>query len=222
MPTPIKPTKSVAPIGNHIGRVYSVVHMGVIDGEFKGVPNQIDKIRIGFELPNELHEFKEGEGEKPYVVSEEYSFMMGKKSNLRPIVEGIIGAQLKDEEAYSFEINDLMGRACMVNIIHNDNGYAKITATAPLPKGVEAPAAVNEPFYLDYEENWSEERFESLPAFIRDKMKTSHNYINKFRDEDEPPFPNEKHIELESLEDMDFSTGDTISSADDVIYDPKD
>lgn len=208
MPTASHTPRELTPAGNHIGRVYSVIHIGVIQGEYMGQPNEMDKIRIGFELPNETKVFKEGEEPKPYSISEEYTLSMGNKSNLRPVVEGIIGAKLTDQEAYAFDLNDLIGYPCMVNIVHQKakstgNEFAKITTTAPLPKGIEAPTAVNTPFILDYTENWSDEKFDSLPAFIKEKMTTSSNYRNKFRDVDnEDPF--EKNVELEPLEDMDF------------------
>lgn len=206
-PQPLPP-RTIAPAGNHVGRVYSIIHIGVIDGEWKGKANSIDKIRIGFELPLELHEFKEGETPKPFVVSEEYSFMMGKKSKLRPIIEGIIGVMLTDQEAYSFEINDLMGRVCMVNIVHtltkSGTLFPKIASTASLPKGMESPDPFNKPFFLDYEENWNEEAFNNLPEFIREKMQSSHNYQRKFSEQGSEPF--KRDVELTSVADMDFST----------------
>lgn len=171
------------PAGNHIARLYAVVHIGVLDDTWQGQEKQIDKVRLTFELPNETKVFKEGDEPKPQVISEIYTLSMGKKSNLRPIVEGIVGTALLDHEAEYFDVTELVGMACMLNVVHvkkGDKTYANIHSTAPLPKGVEAPPAFNKPMVLDYEENWSEEKFTSLPEWIQEKMKSSHNYREKF------------------------------------------
>jgi hypothetical protein len=59
---------------------------------------------------------------------------MGKKSNLRPFVEGVIGTGLSDDEAYAFDLEDLLGRACPLNVVHaevGDNIYANIHSASP-------------------------------------------------------------------------------------------
>jgi type IV secretory pathway VirB4 component len=45
-----------------------------------------------------------------------------------------------------------------------------------MPKGMTPPDAVNTPFILDYDENWEEGKFEKLPDFIKDKIKTAREY----------------------------------------------
>lgn len=211
--SPNKP-KELIPPGNYLGRVYSVIHIGVVDGEWQGKPTQNDKIRIGFELPLETKVFKEGEEPKPLVISREFNLTMGTKSTLRPIVEGIIGAKLTDPEAFSFDMNDLIGYSCMVNVIHESfqgNEFAKIMNTAPVPKGMDVPEAVNETFVLDYNENWSQDKFDNLPNFIKEKMVSSKNYQNKFRDPDEEAFNGnefDNHVPLTPIEDMEFKAKD--------------
>jgi hypothetical protein len=43
-----------------------------------------DKIRLTFELCNERKEFKQGEGEKPFSFSREFTYSFGAKGHLRP------------------------------------------------------------------------------------------------------------------------------------------
>lgn len=173
-----------APAGNHIARLYKIVHVGTIQDTYEGKPREINKIALTFELSSELHQFREGEPDRPWSVSREFTFSMGEKANLRKMVEGMIGVALQDEEATSFNIEDLLGKACLLNVVHKKNTvgktYAQIAGASPLPKGLQAPQQYNKGVILDYEENWNEEVFKSLPQYIQEKMVGSYEYRQKY------------------------------------------
>jgi len=176
---------TITPSGNHVGRIYQIVHIGTIPEEFEGKESYKDKVRITFELPHETHEFKEGEGEKPFSISQEYTVSMNEKAKLRQHIESMLGCALQEEEASAFEVTDLIGKVCMVNVSHKTSKtsgrkYAYISSLAPLPKGMEEPESVNEQKILDFNDNWSVELFETLPEFIREKIKGSREYKMKF------------------------------------------
>ena len=80
----------LAPEGTHKARLVGLVQLGTVPVEWAGETKWLEKVRLTFELPEELHKFKEDETEKPVVISQEYTLSMGEKSNLRPVVEGII------------------------------------------------------------------------------------------------------------------------------------
>jgi hypothetical protein len=163
-----KPVRVLPPEGQHIARVYSIVYLGTIKGQF----GDTFKMRISWELPTELHSFKEGEPQKPFVISKETSLSMGKKSNLLPIVEGIIGTHLDETEAYNFDFDELVGMTCQIHIVYEEKGdatYANVKSVSPLLKGVVCPPAFNKPVLLSYEK-WNQETFESLPEFLRKKI----------------------------------------------------
>lgn len=180
---PIKATKSAAeltPAGNHIARLYSVIHIGTLEGEYMGNSKQMDTVRLGFELPNETKVFKEGEEPKPFVVSQDFTLSLGEKANLGKLVRGMRGEAWGPNFDEEQDITELIGTACMLNVIHKTsqagNEYAKIEGAAPLPKGIEAPPASNPPFILDFQENWDQARFEGLPEFIRTKIQSTPEY----------------------------------------------
>lgn len=165
--------------GTHIARIVSLIHMGTAEDSYMGEKKMFNKIRLTWEFPDELHSFKEGEDAKPLVHSQEYTLSMGKKSNLRPIVEGMIGTSLSDEEAYSFNFESLVGIAGLVSIKHGETKtgakYAKVASTSKLMKGQTAKEAFNEYKILTFEK-WNEEHFISLPDFIKDKIRKSDEY----------------------------------------------
>lgn len=175
--------------GNYIARCISMVHIGTIPDTFEGKEKFLNKVRISFELPNELKEFKEGEGEKPYIVSKEFTLSLGEKANLRKALESWRGKAFTEEEAKGFDLEKLLGVACIVNVIHktskSNKTYADIASITPLLKGTTCPPQVNETFVFSHE-NFDQQKFDELPEWLQKKVKLSKEYIameNQFMQE---------------------------------------
>lgn len=174
-----KSTKSFEPVpaGNHVARIYSIVHIGhVLEDTQWGAKNN-NKVRITWELPNETKVFKEELGEQPLSISRTFNISWHEKSGLRKFVRGLVG---KDSD--NFDLEELLGKVCMLNVSHNqvgDRTYANIDSAAPLPKGMAEPEPVNEQFILNYTDKWDEERFNKLPDFLKDQMKNSDEFKRK-------------------------------------------
>ena len=168
--SPVKGGKEyeIIPRGNHVARVYQLIHIGTVPSTWQGETRDRDVVRIGFELPLELRTFKEGEDQKPMVINTgSLTNTMGEKGKLRPLIEGIIGTKLDTEEAEFFELTDILGMECMVNVVHDTKGdktYARIASTAPVPKGMNVPAAINAAWVLDFNDNWSDMQYRALPT----------------------------------------------------------
>jgi hypothetical protein len=170
------------PAGNHVARLFQIIHIGTTHFVYQNEEKSQDKIRFTFELCNEKKIFKDGEEERPYAVSREFGLSMGKKSHLRPFIEGMLGTKFSDDEAYDFDIDTLLGKACLLNVVHNEkngNVYADIQNASPLPKGLEAPDMVNAAKLIDVNESLREE-IDALPEFIRNKMQSSDEYGARF------------------------------------------
>lgn len=189
----------LAPEGTHIATCIGLIQIGTVKTEYLGEEKWIEKVRITFELPEELHEFKEGEDKKPLVVSQEYSHSMGSKSNLRPIVEGILGIALHDEEAYNFDLEEIIGKSCLITLAHNESKkgtkYVVIKSTAPLMKNMTKPAQINPSKILTYEK-WDKDYFSSLPDFIKEAIQGSKQY--------KIAFGTQEKVEEISTEDIPF------------------
>jgi hypothetical protein len=74
------------------------------------------------------------------------------KGNLRPFVEGFIGTKLHDDEVYNFNLEEVLGEACLLNVVHTEkdgNTYSNIQGASPLPKGMVAPEPFNQKRSLD-------------------------------------------------------------------------
>ncbi len=174
----------VVPAGNHVARVYRVLNIGTIPEIYMGENKMVNKVMIGFELLNERKVFKADKGEEPYVISREYTFSMAEKANLRKLVEGMLGVALRDDEAEAFDFSDIVGKECLLNVIHKKSGtgniYALVQGASPIPKGMVVPEPYNKPQTLDYRGGWNEDAFLALPKFLQEKMKQSLEYKAKY------------------------------------------
>jgi len=170
---------TLAPEGPHLARCISFIHIGTNMDEYMGEAKEFNKIRLTFELPEETKVFKEEEGPKPLVVSQEYTLSMSEKANLRKLVEGIIGTSLHDDEAYAFDVESIVGMPCLITIKNKTSKAGKvrneIASASKLMKNQVAPPQVNPSKILSFS-NWNEELFNKQPEFIKEKIMSSKEY----------------------------------------------
>lgn len=165
--------------GVYPARCYSMIQIGTVTENILGEEKSLHKVRLTFEFPTELHVFKEENGEQPYVISKEFTLSMHEKATLRKFLESWRGKAFTEEQAKKFDITVLLGVQCMINVIHkaakNGNTYAEIGSVSPLPKGMICPEPINKQVVLSYD-SFDEQVFESLPDFLKDKIKSSKEY----------------------------------------------
>jgi len=176
------------PAGTFPARCFSMIHLGTMNENIMGTEKQLNKVRISWELPTELKVFKEENGEQPLVISKDFTLSMNEKATLRKYMESWRGKSYTEEEAKSVDITKLLGVPCLLSIIHktskNGKKYADISSVTTLPKGMEVPSQINPTFELNYE-NFDNVLFETLPDFIKDKMKKTPEYQKAINPESE-------------------------------------
>jgi hypothetical protein len=167
--------------GTYVARCYSMIEIGTIETEFNGEKKKAHQVNISWELPEETAVFHEEKGPEPFVVSKTYTLSMHEKSNLRKDLESWRGKGYTEEEAKRFDITKLLGKPCILNIIHEpgkkdaSKNYVKVASVNKLMKGQECPAQVNQTRLLSFDEfNW--EVFENLSSWLKDKIKSSEEY----------------------------------------------
>lgn len=173
-------TRELIEPGNYVARCYSMIEIGTVTETIMGKTKTMQKVRIGWELPNELKTFDQEKGPKPLVIDQEYTLSMYDKSNLRKMLESWRGKGFTEKEAECFDITKLIGVPCLLNIIHkpsktSDRVYEQISSVTSLPKGTAVPAQINKTLTLSYD-SFNEEVFNSLPEFIKTKMQSSAEY----------------------------------------------
>lgn len=172
-------SRELIPAGNYVARCYSMVEMGTITDSYMGEPKTQQKVMITWELPTELKVFNKEKGEQPLVISQEFTLSLNEKANLRKILESWRGKGFSEDEAKAFDISKLIGVPGLLNIIHKpkQNGEMKqtISTITPVPKGMTVPKQINKTVLLSYD-NFDDDVFNSLPDFLKTKMKGSQEY----------------------------------------------
>lgn len=163
------------PAGNHVARCIGLIDLGTQTEDYLGKTKHQRKVLIKWETPLETKVFKEENGEQPYVLSKEYTMSLGEKSNLRKDLEAWRGRGFTEQELSGFDLQNILGAPCLINVIHQDNGYAKITNVSPLPKGTTCPEIVNKTQYLSLDA-FDLNVFQSLPEFWKKKIESSPEY----------------------------------------------
>lgn len=172
--------KKVNP-GTYVARCYSMIEIGTITEDYMGQPKRLHKVMITWELPTELEVFHEEKGEEPYVVSKTYTLSMHEKATLRRDLESWRGQGFTEKEAEAFDITVLMGKPCMLSIIHRpgkvdtSKTYVEIASISKMPKGLECPPQINPTRILSFD-NWDAELFDSLSDYLKEKIKSSEEY----------------------------------------------
>jgi hypothetical protein len=173
--------KEIVPSGTHIARCYSMIHIGTVEWEYNGEQKFSNKVRLTFELPNEMREFS-GE-QKPMVISKEYTLSMHEKSNLRKDLEMWRGKQFSYNELAHFDLMLMLEECCNLTVIHKTtkagNEYAMIGGLSSLPKGIECTNQINPTFIFNYGENFNQEWLEEQPEWIQNQIKNTPEYENK-------------------------------------------
>lgn len=169
------------PEGTFVARCYQIVDLGTLYN--KTYENWSHKVLIGWEIPTEV--MSNG---KPFSVSKRYTASLSEKSTLRSDLESWRGKKFTKDELLGFELRNVIGKTCMINIAHSESGgknYANVTAIMALPKGSVAPDPVNEPvlFEIPVDSNgsvdidqWDDVALESLSNGLQGVIKESREY----------------------------------------------
>lgn len=136
-----------APVGAHVARCIALIDIGTHHGEYEGVANVRHQVIVKWELPGELIQSGEFEG-KPFTVSEFYTLSLGEKANLRKALVSWRGKEFTDDELKGFDLKNVLGKPCMVQVGRNKKDRAKVQAVMSLPKGMVAPEQVNPSVYF--------------------------------------------------------------------------
>lgn len=163
-----------APIGTHVARCVKIIDIGTQKGEYQGKVNIRRQCIIGWELPLEL--MTEGEyAGKPFVVSRFYTASLGEKANLRKDLENWRGRAFTEQELMGFDSKNILGKPCLISIIHNDKGKARVAGVMAMTKGTAVPEQINPSVHFSLDE-FDQKVFDSLSEGYKKFIQASPEY----------------------------------------------
>lgn len=157
MPTIIRedeglPPREKLPAGMVQAVLLAVEDIGIQKGEYLGKPKNRRKIVLIWETSK-----KQSDG-SPFLIWNTYTASMSENANLRADLEGWNGSPFKDEELKAFDVDTFIGRNCLLNIVHAENGkYANIAGITPIMEGM-APLKATSSTVPDGIKKWLEKK----------------------------------------------------------------
>lgn len=183
--------------GVHYAVCTGVYYLGQCFLEYQGDRKLLPKVLITWEVTDEFYD-KDGE-QMPCTISNEYTFSFNEKAKLREHLVSWRGKQFTEEELQGFDIRNILGVPCQLQILHKTSGngrtYANIQTIMSYPRGLEVPATRSEAIAFDIEEPGAIDKVDELPEWIANKIKDGETYkeldsVNGFYS-DPPPFDEE-------------------------------
>jgi hypothetical protein len=120
------------PAGPHAAVCVDVIDLGKLPNSFKDGA-LVHKVRLVWQVAE-----KKEDG-KPYLVQKQYTASLHEKASLRKDLESWRGRAFTREEAGGFDVEQLIGAPCLINVQHVDRAgstYANVTSIMRLPKGM--------------------------------------------------------------------------------------
>ena len=161
-----------APAGAHASRCFRVIDLGTQTFQVLGETKQAHQCLITWELGKTM------EDGKPFTINEKYTVSLTDKSKMRAILESWRGKKFTDVERNGFDLRNILGKVCFLNIVHvtrNGRDYANVATAIPIPDGITSPAPVNDLLYYSINQHDSE-TFEKIPKFYREMIMKSPEY----------------------------------------------
>jgi len=173
----------IAPVGNHLARLYRVIDLGTQMREWVGKVNMTRRVKFFWELHGEDEKgnalcMDDG---KPMIQSREYTWSLHEKSALRQHLEAWRGLAFTDAELKGFDIKKVLGQFCMLTIAHrasNGKNYADVKNVSSVPsiiKKAGLPTGVNSTMIFNLDE-FDEVMFESLSEWLKATIVKSSEY----------------------------------------------
>jgi hypothetical protein len=174
-----KSSFELAPAGNHLARCYQIIDLGTQKSDFQGAVSYKREIRIGWELfaQDDTGPLMMKDG-RPFAISKDYTLSWADKANLRKDLQAWRGKPFSEEEMKRFDLNNIMGQWCMLNLIQyqkqNGKDGVKIAGITSVPaamrQSLPSPVNPNMAFNL-FTPDFAV--FDSLPDWLKEKIQSS-------------------------------------------------
>jgi hypothetical protein len=181
----------IAPAGLHMARLYSIIDLGHQSVEWAGESKIMHKVVFTWELHGEddAGQPLQTDDKKPLIVSKRYTVSLGDQARLRQDLEAWSNKKMTSEDRKNFDLKGLLGKFCMVNITHSEDGkYANISGISPVPSALRnaQPEGINPPVHFWLAE-FDQSKYDALPKYYKEKITESSEWRGqKAREANEP------------------------------------
>jgi hypothetical protein len=162
-------TFELAPAGAFAARCFRVIDLGTQTFTVMGETKMAHQCLISWELGKTMADGR------PYTINEKYTVSLHEKAKLRTVLESWRGKKFTEAERKGFDLKNILGKVCFINIVHAQKGekeFANVASVMPVPDGMTSPPASNEQLYFSIND-WDESAFQKVPKFYQEMIKKS-------------------------------------------------
>lgn len=131
----------IVPSGTHLARLYRIVDLGTQESQFQGGEVKIQrKVMFAWEIHGEddTGEPLVTEDGKPMAIFKNYTLSWNEAATLRKDLQAWRGVPWTDAEAKRFELKNVLGQWCMLNVVHRPGQsdgklFANVAGISPVP-----------------------------------------------------------------------------------------
>ena len=147
------------PEGVYGARCFAIYDLGTQAETWQGEEKQMHKVLFMWEIPELRITVKDKttgeEKDLPRAISNRYTLSLGDKAKMRAHLESWRGKAFTNAELEGFDLKNILGKACQLQVIHNESGgktYANITSVMALPKGMTVGPQETESKFFSFED----------------------------------------------------------------------
>lgn len=152
------------PLGKHNAVCIGVVFTGTLESIY----DSNKKVAILWEL------FLDDGRKREY--SRQYTYSYHENALLRQHLESWRGRAFTKDELDKFQIRNIIGVPCRLEIAKNSNMIKQIDNVLPFPKREVAPVSEIKPIYFDIEDEDTYSDFIRLPGYLAERIKQTPEY----------------------------------------------
>lgn len=127
------------PSGMHLARCYRIIDLGTQKSEYMGQVKYLHKVMLGWEIhgtDDNGKPLKMNDG-RPFGIFKNYTLSWSEKANLRLDLQSWRGRPFTQEEMRKFDLKNVLGAWCMLNIIErpgqDGKTYTNVNGVTPVP-----------------------------------------------------------------------------------------
>ena len=205
----------IVPAGTHPAICVGVIDCGTQHWEYMGEAKQGHKVRLQWELPNEETWTGEDGVEHARTISHEYTASLHEKSNLRSkCLVSWRGRDFTEDELAGFDLTTVLGKPCMLSIIHKEKrmggSYAKVDSVMKVAKGMKVPDKKISMLVSYSIEDGNNDVFKTFPEWIQNILIAS----EEFQNNGAPPSPATKVAAHEAAKKLEGKIADPTPTGD--------
>lgn len=128
------------PAGVHQAVCVDVIDKGILEVNYAGKTKKQHKVSLAWQIDETRDDGKR------FIVYKRYTASLNEKATLRKDLESWRGRAFTRDEEMGFDVENVIGVNCLVNIQHNAKDgtiYANVVAVMPLAKGMQKLTAVD-------------------------------------------------------------------------------